>query len=382
MIVFKNYFKILKSYLPVVIMYIAIFTFFVVMINTTTNQNSMYEKVKPVMAIINNDEETPLIKGFKNYIKQNADIKNIENDKEKISDALFFREVDFVLIIPKNYTSNFLALKNPKIETLKVPDSKGAMYSEMILNKYLNSANIYASLGMDEKKIVSNIKKDLKTKAKITFLNEESSNLEKANTFYNFMNYTILATVILIVGMLSNTFNDLKLKRRNLVSKYSYRKINRELFLGHAVVILGLWLLYFVIAFILFGSVIFSLNGLLLNLNSLIFCLTALSLGFLVGNLVSSKQAQSGIVNVISLGSSFICGAFVPQEMLGAGVLSLAKVFPSYYFITNNNLITKLSNYKFDSIIPLIINMSIMIIFAILFFVITNVVTRMKLKKQ
>ena len=107
-----------------------------------------------------------------------------------------------------------------------------------------------------------------------------------------------------------------------------------------------------------------------------------LALAFLIANLVSNKETLNGIVNVLALGTSFLCGAFVPMQWLPDGVLKAAHVFPSYYFIKNNEIIKSMENFSMDVVKPVIINMIIVLVFAIGFVVINNVITGKKRTKK
>ena len=97
-------------------------------------------------------------------------------------------------------------------------------------------------------------------------------------------------------------------------------------------------------------------------------------------NLVSNKNAINGIVNVIALGSSFLCGAFVPAQFLPDTVLKIAHILPTYYYINNNEAISKLETFSIDAIKPIAINMLVMFAFTIAFVIITNIVSRKKSK--
>ena len=124
----------------------------------------------------------------------------------------------------------------------------------------------------------------------------------------------------------------------------------------------------------------FTKHGLIYILNSLIFTLCALSIAFLIGNLVKSKEAINGIVNVIALGSSFLCGAFVPMEWLPDAELNKAHVLPTYWYIKTNEALKTIEVINFEMMKPLIVNMGIIIEFIIIFIVITNIVTAKKRK--
>ena len=62
-----------------------------------------------------------------------------------------------------------------------------------------------------------------------------------------------------------------------------------------------------------------------------------------------SSDLINGISTVASLGTAFISGVFVPQEFLGAKVLAVAKFFPTYYFVTINNMkITSFGDVSYE----------------------------------
>ena len=380
MIVFRNYFKIIKKFLPIIIIYTTIFMFFAVM-TTSFNSSTQFTVTKPNVGIVNNDNSL-ITETFIKYVESNAVIIDINNDENSLKDALFYRVVDYILIIPENYGISLLTDLSLKIETMKVPDSYSSTYTEMLLNRFLNISNTYAKSGLDEATISSLILNDLESNTTVTTIESNNSNLEKINYFYNFANYTILAISILIVGMIINIYNNKNIKKRNLVSSISYKKINRELFLGNACLTTLIWAIYVLISLILYKETMFTYNGLLVIINSFLFSITALSIGTVVGNLVTSREAQNGIVNVIALGSSFLCGAFVPQQYLGETVLNIGKVFPSYWYIKNNNDIMLLSIFNFETLKPILINMVILIFYSILLFIITNVISKSRLKKS
>ena len=122
----------------------------------------------------------------------------------------------------------------------------------------------------------------------------------------------------------------------------------------------------------------FTTHGLIYIINSFIFTICAVSIAFLIGNLVSNKNAINGIVNVVALGSSFLCGSFVPMDWLPDSVLGIAHILPSYYYISNNEIVTDLEVINFDTIQPILLNMGIILLFALGFIIVTNVISKRK----
>ena len=138
--------------------------------------------------------------------------------------------------------------------------------------------------------------------------------------------------------------------------------------------------IFVLISVILYKDLMFTINGLLLILNSLCFAITATSLAYLIGCLIKNENVISGIQNVISLGLSFISGCFVPIEWLDTNIINFSKIFPSYWFIQGNYDITKISTFNFETIQPVIQNCGIILAFGIIYFSISKVIIAKKSK--
>ena len=160
--------------------------------------------------------------------------------------------------------------------------------------------------------------------------------------------------------------------------KYFPKEYNKKLLLSNGLFALCLWFFYVILSFILLGTIMFSMHGLIYMLNSFVFSLCALSIAFLIANLVSDKNAINGIVNVVALGSSFLCGAFVPMQFLPDAVLKIAHVLPSYWYIKSNELLTSIEVFNLETLKPIFINMIVILVFTVVFIVITNVVSKKK----
>lgn len=379
MTVFKYYFKLIKSFLPVILMYTVIFTFFGVVATSSGGTSSQFEMSKLKFAIHNEDQESRYTDAFIDYLKQNGTIVDVEPDEEQ--DALFYRTVDTILTIPKGFGASVLNGNPLPIPSQSVPDSANGQYLSILVNHYLSASEIYVKSGFTETQLIDAVKEDMKLNTEISLFSKEQDKLVAPGTFFNFANYTILATCIFIVGITMNIFYHTNIKRRNFASPISHRSINMQLFLGNSCMVGIIWLAYILISIGLYGTTMFTPQGFLLMFNFFLFSVVALSIGFLVGILVKDQEAQSGIVNVLALGSSFLCGAFVPQAFLGTTVLNIAHIFPSYWFIKNNDEIILLSNFTKDSMLPIILRMGVLILFVIGIFLVANIASKRLMKK-
>lgn len=377
MTVFKGFLGVLNKCKGIIILYTAILLFFGAFSLKTSEENNInFENSKPDVLIVNKDENKGITKNLIDYIKSNCNIKNIENNSDKISDALFYRDINYVIYIPDNYREDFLNGLNPKIEIKKTGDYNSS-YAQMLLTKYLKVANAYNKDITNEDELISKINDTLNKNAKVVITNKvNKSELEKATYYYNFANYSILAGLIYVVCLILSSFKGENIKKRTIISSMDYKKYNRILLLSSMLFAIILWLLYVIISFILIGNTMFTLNGLVYIINSFIFTMCSLSLAFLISNIITDKNAINGLVNVIALGSSFLCGAFVPVEFLPGFVLKIAHILPSYYYIQSNEMLEHIKVTNLNGISDILINMIVIIIFMTAFIIINNIISK------
>ncbi len=380
MTVFRTFLKVLNKCKTPIIMYTVFLIFFGGFNIQTSDNSTNFTASKPDILIINKDCEKGITKNLIHYIEKNSNIIDIENKEEKINDALFYRDVNYIIYIPDHFREDFLNHKNPKIEVKSTGDYQASL-AEMMLERYMKIANTYNKNLSSEKKIIKNIDDTLSKQAKVEITSKlDTDHLEKATFYYNFTNYCLLAGCIYVICLILSSFKNEHIQKRTIISSMNYKEYNRKLLLSNSLFSIVLWLFYVLLSFILLGNIMFTLHGLIYIINSFVFTLCALTLAFLLGNLVSNKNAINGIVNVIALGSSFLCGAFVPMEYLPNSVLTIAHILPSYWFIKTNELLKTIESFNLETIKPIILNMAVIVIFTIIFVVITNIISSKKRK--
>lgn len=380
MTVFNTFLKILNKNKFIIIMYtVILITFAGFNMKTSDNQLSFVSS-KPDVLIVNNDENIGITKDLIEYINNNTNIIDIEDKGDNINDALFYREVNYIIYIPKNFRQDLLNGLNPEIKIKSTGDYQASL-AEIILSRYIKLANIYLNINNNEDELIKNINETLESKTNISVTSKlDTSNLSKATYYYNFANYSILAGCVYVICLILSSFREEKIRKRTVISSTNMTKYNRSLMLSNSLLAISLWLFYVLLSFIIVGNIMFSIHGLLYIINSFIFTICALSLAFLIGNIITNKNAINGIVNVVALGSSFLCGAFVPIEYIPNSVLLIARIFPSYWYIQNNQIIKTLEVINIDTLKVIFINISVIIGFIILFTIISNIISKRKAK--
>ena len=382
MTVFKTFFRIVNKLKPTIILYTALLIIFGAVNMKTSDNNINFVNSKPDILIINQDVNKGLTKNLIDYMKKNSNIVKVENNEEKINDALFYREVSYVIYIPKDYRKNVLLGKNPKLD-IKKTDEYDAHLSEMMLKRYIKLQNIYNKEAGSEDELITLINDNINDDVNIKITSKvDTSKTYNIVYYFNFASYSILAIIIYIVCLVLCSFKEESISKRINISSINYKSHNNKILLASIVFSSIVWLLFVIIGVIVVGDIMFSLRGLISIINSFIFTFCALTLSILISSLTNNKNAISGIVNVIALGSAFLCGAFVPAEYLPSSVLNFAHILPAYYYINSNDLLKNIDVINISSMHPIIINMVIIIIFSILFIILNNLVTRKKRKSN
>ena len=380
MTVFKTFFRIVNKLKPTIILYTALLIIFGAVNMKTSDNNINFVNSKPDILIINQDVNKGLTKNLIDYMKKNSNIVKVENNEEKINDALFYREVSYVIYIPKDYRKNVLLGKNPKLD-IKKTDEYDAHLSEMMLKRYIKLQNIYNKEAGSEDELITLINDNINDDVNVKITSKvDTSKTYNIAYYFNFASYSILAIIIYIVCLVLCSFKEESISKRINISSINYKSHNNKILLASIVFSSIVWLLFVIIGVIVVGDIMFSIRGLISIINSFIFTFCALTLSILISSITNNKNAISGIVNVIALGSAFLCGAFVPAEYLPSSVLNFAHILPAYYYINSNDLLKNIDVINISSMHPIIINMVIIIIFSILFIILNNIVTRRKRK--
>lgn len=380
MTVFNTILKIVNKYKFTIILYTVMLIIFGGLNFKTSNNSVSYVATKPDVFIINEDEEIGITKDLINYFDKNTNIKDLDTDEESINDALFYRDVNYIIYIPKNFRNDFLNGKNPKIN-IKTTKDYNSVLAENLLDNYLKTATIYRNNMLNEEDLIKKVNESINISTKVEVTSKLDTNtLSQIAFYFNFLNYSILAGCVYVICLILSSFKEKNIHKRMIISSTNYKKLNNKLLVSMGSIAFILWILYIILAYILLGKVVISEHGIIYIINSFIFMICALTISFLIGNIVNSKTAINGIINVVALGSSFLCGSFVPMEWLPKSVLTIAHVLPSYWYIKTNELLKTIEVINLNTLKPIIINMIIILIFAFVFILITNIISNKKRK--
>lgn len=377
--VFKAYFKVLRKSMVGMAIYLVVYLALSVMFSTNASSPQVidFTQSKPSITVINRDEGGHIAQGLVDYLAETNQLVSYPDDPMQLQDALFYRNVEYIAIIPPGFSETFLATGEAEIEKVIVPDSRSSYYVDLGIDRYLNTMRLYQQFGMkgEPTQLVAAVAEDLATVPTVVTLQNvgvEQTTAQGYVYYYSYYAYVSLALVILGVSSIMLAFNQPDLRRRNHCSPLPLRSMNAQLAAGHGVFAMSCWAILILFSLILYGQGLLS-SGLLwlYCLNSFVFTLVGTSIGFLVGSFVRSYNAQAATVNVVAMGMSFVCGVFVPQSIMQPSVLAMAKFLPTFWYIKANDALAALNEITAESLSPIYNSMLIQLAFAVAIFSIT-----------
>ena len=390
MIVFKTFWRIMKRYWWIVFIYVAILTSLSV-INLNVAPVTDFVDTKPEITIVSQNSSDlgtkPFTKNFLDYLSKNTKIINLK--ESEITDALFYQKISMILYLPEDLESKILSGQKVTLNyrtsgnyTAELSKNLIKRYFELQRTEILESKNSSKEqsniLSENSEKIISNLNQKLDQSPTVRLASKNATNLSKIAAFFNFASYTIMAIILYVTCFINASFNKSSVKKRTMVSSLHLKKYNFSLLLANSIFAFSVFALLTTLSFFVLGNIVLTPFFIFEILNILLYTLAALTLAELVSTFNLSRDAVSGVVNLLSLAPAFLSGAFVPTYFLPNFVLTIAHIFPTYWFIDTNNKITTMTEFSFNSFLTILPNLLILVLFSIIFIVANLVLSKKK----
>ena len=382
--VFKACFKVIQRNLPSMIIYISVFLALVMLITIFYQpvEQGVFQESKIRVAIFNQDTGHPFSDNLEAFLSEQTQVINVADTTEARQDALFHREVSYMLRIPEGFGEQFVTgERNLALQKTTVPDSYSSIQVDLLTQRYLTLSALYLdSLGEQNlSNTAVSVREDMQMSVPIDMMETGSNERPGMTTFYfTYLAYALISVMILCIGSTMLVFNQTDLRRRNQCSPVKMISFNAQLVLGILIFGLIVWLLMFLLSLPLGASQISPRLWGLFGLNALVFVLASLSMSFLVSQFIRSRNVMQAVANVLALGTSFISGVFVPMEFLGSGVQFVAGFTPTYWYIRAVRHIDRLPDFTSSSLQPLVGYMLIQLGFVVALLVIALAVYKQK----
>ena len=337
--VFKAAAKITRQNLWLILMYV----FIVAMVLTITMGNqsgsagSEYAAESMKISFVDEDNSV-LSQALSDHLAKTHQVKPRENDPSSLVEDLYYRDSDLVIRIPQGFGED--PAGKPLLMT-EVPGSYTGVYLENQMEGYLSQIRLYEAAGFSLEEAISLA--DEAPAPEITVLQKQDGNRDLTGSFFQFVPYGAICMLCFGIGNVLCAFMKTEVRKRTGASAKTRSAVEWELLLAVFVFGLAVFGILLILGTFFCGSSLWGSDRLglyLANLAAMI--LVSISIAYLISMNVKSQDSLSGIVNSLALGMSFFCGVFVPLDILGSGVKTVAHFLPFYWYEQANVMISTL----------------------------------------
>lgn len=325
----KNVFSIM------VYMAIAIFMIFMRAAYTGTNEpEEVFERESYSIAVIDNDDSE--ISGeLVSYLGKVHKIENMGTDTDKLKMALYYEGIIAYVTIPEGFGDSFYTDTPLQIDTTIDEGMPVGTFVANDINSYLKSLKAYTDLGYslsESSEFAYNILCDTDDVhlRSIEDVDNNSFN-DKLSAVYEGMPYGIMC--IILCGMLPvlSTMRRKLISDRTAVSACSNLKYNLMIVIGTM-----LFAAFSSVIVIATATLASDYSGsmrtwILLDLNIVANTIAITLMLPLLSNFTNSSSSRNIMINVISLGFSFLGGVFIPISLMSGYTKVIGSFLPSYW---------------------------------------------------
>ena len=317
-------------------------------------RESKFMETRLNIGIIDNSN-SELSNSLKDYLEEKHNIVDTIDDEDYIKEQIFLERAEAIIIIPEDFQEKVVN-KEKSIEIYNDERKIESMQIQNQINKFLMFANATYE---DGKFNFASVDLALKEKTKVELIDNNSikniSINEWFRNYFNFTSYVIVGMYIAIIGMVMADFTDENIDSRMKISSKKFLNFNMEMYLGQLTIAGIITIIFILGSIVLKGKYIREIEFNKYIINIIVFSFSILCLTYFINNFTKNKFIISGLSTVLSLGTSFISGVMVPQEFLGKKTLTLAKFFPTYYFVkVNGTTVNSFSDISFNIFMQLL----------------------------
>ena len=376
--VFKAMMKIMRKRLPSAMIYIIVFVVISILVTNASTKDNKFEATKLNICVFDEDD-TPESRALTEFIGKTNDIDEIENDRDAIIDALYYKRVNYALIINKGYAEKLAAGDTADLfGSYHIDENYSVVYIGQFLDEYTTSVKAYLAMGKTVDEAISCTEKALSQHTDVDMLRVDKG----GNSHYSvdfagysqYMPYILIAAVFTVICQVLVTMNNKDIRYRTNFSCMNSSKYTFQLIFGSGLFVISVWLLLIIIGAVL-NKEMYTGRAWYAVFNSFIFSLVVTAMAVFVASFEPKENVLNIITQVLSIGMSFLCGIFIPMEVLSDKVLSVARFLPAYWYVKANNMIADIEPFsRSDVLLCCLVEAG----FALMFIILTLLVRKVK----
>lgn len=374
--VFKLFFKIAKTKWLATLIFLGIFL--LILNFTDVGGGAQSFSTSKMSLTVYDHDNTDASKRLYEHLKKNNEIVEIEDDKDKIIDALYITSTNYVIDIKEGYAERLAKGETDGLFTTRyLHDSYTNKLADSTLDDYVGTVKAYLAGGMEFDKALDAAEEALDIKTDVTMETfSDDSPAAKSASFFNYMPYALLSIIVSVLCPVLIAMNKKEVGFRTKCSSIKLSSVSAQTVAASGIFVAIIWVFLMILGVGKNGGM-FTGNMWYAVLNSVAFTLVCVAVALLFSELGIDDNALAFATQVLGLGMAFLCGMFVPQEMLSSGVLAAARFLPAYWYVRANDMVCGMSTetFKLSTVLTCI---GIQLLFAAAIFAVSLIVKKQK----
>jgi ABC-2 type transport system permease protein len=325
----------------------------------TGGGSGTHESFDANIAVIDRDGSA-ISEGLRDHIGQTANLVALDDDTQAIQDALAQSTVDAVIVVDDGFGGQLMDAAHEGNETPSVDVAYGTDMESGALavgeaTSWLSLVGRAAALdpsASDTDAVASaNDVGGEEATVQLTDVQTATGGTDSFASYLGFNSYSVFVTIVVCAGLVMVRFRRKEVRERSQASPVSPGRINRSVIAAGLVLMAITWAWVSLVAIAFAGDILANATGtqVAISLASLLtYCLVPLALAFTLSQLNASEQMLNAIGNIFGLVSAFFSGAWIPLDLVGTSVQTLAKFTPAYWF--NDALVSVFSTGNFGAV--------------------------------
>lgn len=281
--------------------------------------------------------------GLAAFLDGQGEAVEVPDEARALQDAVATGRTNYLLIIPEGYGEAFMeaarsGAEAPDLECVFSFESMQGMLVDTQVTQYLGLLRAAAALAPDASQDAVVARADAAAEAKasveVAQAPEAAVGADRFVFYLMWSTYPLTAAIVVTVGTIMGAFNRTDVRRRVLVSAESGLAVGLGKAAAGAVVTIGVWAAIMAVGLVAFADAAACLPPATLALAllaELLFALTPLSLGFLLGQLGASEMTSNSVGNIVGMVITFFGGVWVSLSLLPEAVRVVAAFSPVYW---------------------------------------------------
>ncbi|MBQ7563620.1 MAG: ABC transporter permease [Lachnospiraceae bacterium] len=348
--VFNLFFKIARTKLGITILYLAVFLVICFPLVKATQKQVSFEEAT-LSLFVDDRDQSEASRRLIEQLSEKNEIVELENDKQVIMDAMYYDIVDYSLVIKEGFEEKLQsfdqgALNEGLFESYHMRDSYAVAMMGVFLSEYVRDVRMKLAMGYKLSEAIDEAEKMLNVQIPVEIITDPEREVadkdftENFAVFFRLLCYLLLVVITNALCPVLLCLNREDQKKRIECTRISTSSFVRQIFLGSAVLVLIIWLVYMAAGTVLYGGMYRGRSCFLAIGNSFLFAMFCAMFAVFLCTLSRNTTVVGMISQIFGLGMAFLCGAFIPQSMMDDKVLSAVRILPGYWYVRATDILS------------------------------------------